>query len=197
MSDGVSADRDEVQAAFEHWWAVGNAGEDWAAWADLFVPDVTYLDHFWGPLRGRGEVDAWIHAVMKGVPEIYGVYEWHVIEEDRVVFHYQNRRDNPSDDGPPYFDFAGLSVLRYAGEGQWASEEDFWDANGARRTSAAYAAACERAGASDPLARMTRRHWPEGPAWARCERPPSPSWLGRDDVPAITRPSELAVLLGR
>jgi hypothetical protein len=193
----VTFARDEVQAAFEHWWAVGNAGEDWAAWVDLFVPDVRYHDHFWGPLVGRAEVDPWIHAVMKGVPEIYGVYEWHTIDDDVVVFHYQNRRDNPDADGPAYFDFPGLSVLRYAGDGRWASEEDFWDAGGARRTSAAYAAACERAGVTEPLARMTRRHWPGGPAWARKDGPPTPSWLGRDDLPAITRPSELRALLGR
>lgn len=193
----MAHDRDEVQAAFEHWWSVGNAGEDWASWVGLFTPDVEYLDHFWGPLRGHDEVDRWIHAVMKGVPEIYGVYEWHVIDGDRVVFHYQNRRDNPSDEGPPYFDFAGLSVLVYAGDGRWRSEEDFWDAGGARRTAAAYAAACERAGVTEPLDRMTRRHWPAGPAWARWDAPPAPSWLGRDDVPAITRPGELRALLGR
>ena len=188
--------RDEVQAAFEHWWSVGNAGEDWASWVQLFVPDVEYLDHFWGPLRGRTEVDRWIHAVMKGVPEIYGAYEWHTIDGDTVVFHYQNRRDNPSDDGPPYFDFAGLSVLRYAGDGRWASEEDFWDANGARRTAAEYEAACRRAGLRDPLERMTRRHWPAGPPWARNDAPPAPSWLDHD-IPAVTRPSQLRELLGR
>jgi hypothetical protein len=80
-------DREEVQAEFEQWWAIGNAGENWAAWVQTFTPDVHYLDHFWGPLAGHDEVDAWIHAVMKGVPEIYGVYEWHVIDGDRVVFH--------------------------------------------------------------------------------------------------------------
>jgi hypothetical protein len=190
-------DRDEIQAAFERWWSVGNVGEDWAAWTQLFVPDVEYLDHFWGPLRGHVEVDTWIHAVMKGVPEIYGVYQWHTIDDDTVVFHYQNRRDNPAADGPRYFDFAGLSVLRYAGDGRWASEEDFWDTNGARRTSSAYLAACERAGVTAPLERMTRHHWGDGPPWSRRDEPPTPTWLDRDDVVPITRPSELAALLGR
>jgi hypothetical protein len=186
-------DRDEMQSAFEHWWAIGNAGEDWAAWVQLFTPDVHYLDHFWGPLRGHEQVDAWIHAVMKGVPEIYGVYEWHVIDGDRVVFHYQNRRDDPTDpDG--WFDFAGLSVVTYAGDGLWSSEEDFWDANGARRTAGAYADACARAGVSDPMARLSRRHWGSGPAWTVGPPEPHPSWLDRED-PAITRPSELRALL--
>ena len=188
-------DREEVEAAFEHWWSVGNAGEDWEAWVQLFTPDVHYLDHFWGPLDGHAQVDAWIHAVMKGVPEIYGVYEWHVIDGDRVVFHYQNRRDHPADPAA-WFDFAGLSVLTYAGDGRWSAEEDFWDANGARRTAAAFADACRHAAVSDPLARVSRRHWGDGPSWTIGPAEPHPSWLDRDDVPAITRPSELRALLG-
>jgi hypothetical protein len=189
------AARDEIEEAFAHWWKVGNASEDWSAWTDLFVPDVEYHDYFWGPLLGRAEVEVWINAVMKGVPEIYGIYEWHVIEGDTVVFKVQNRRDNPDGAGPPYFDFPGLSVLRYAGDGLWASEEDYWDRDGARRTSIEYAAACERAGIREPLERMTRRHWPDGPAWARHDTAPSPSWLERDELPGITRRKELEALL--
>ena len=190
------ASRDEIERAFEQWWEVGNAHEDWSAWTELFVPDVYYHDYFWGPLHGRAEVDRWINAVMKGVPEIYGVYDWHVIEGDTVVFRVINRRDNPGDDGPAYFDFPGLSVLRYAGDGLWASEEDYWDRDGARRTSIEYAAACERANVTEPLQRMTRKNWPaDAPPWARANGAPSPSWLARDDLPGITRPSELATLL--
>jgi hypothetical protein len=187
--------RAEVEDAFAHWWKVGNVDEDWAAWVDLYVPDVFYIDHFWGPLNGHRELDLWIHAVMKGVPEIYAALDWYTIDDATVVFHYQNRRDNPSPEGPPYWDFAGLSVLRYAGDGRWASEEDFWDVNGARRTSKDYAAACERAGLTDPLQRMTRRHWPAAPAWARTDAAPAPTWLARPELPAITRPSQLAALV--
>jgi hypothetical protein len=43
--------RGEVEEAFAHWWKVGCVEEDWAAWVDLFVPDVLYHDHFWGPLH--------------------------------------------------------------------------------------------------------------------------------------------------
>jgi hypothetical protein len=190
--------RSEVEEALGQWWQIGNVLEDWAAWTDQFVPDVFYHDYFWGPLHGRAEVDTWIHAVMKGVPEIYTVYDWHAIEDDVVVFHCQNRRDNPSSEGPEYWDFPGLSVIRYAGDGLWASEEDYWDRDGARRTSVEYAAACERAGAFDSMQRMTRRHWPtNGPDWARTSRPPKPSWLGRDDLPGITKPKQLYALLGR
>jgi hypothetical protein len=44
---------------------------------------------------------------------------------------------------------------------------------------------------------MTRKFWPtDGPAWARTDKAPSPSWLGKD-VPAITKPREFAELIGR
>jgi hypothetical protein len=187
--------RQEVESAFEHWWAVGNVGEDWAAWTQMFVPDVYYHDYFWGALRGHAEVDVWIHAVMKGVPEIYTVYEWHIIEDEKVVFECQNRRDNPSDEGPPYFDFPGLTVLRYAGDGLWQSEIDYWDRTGARLTTEAFNAACERAGVTDPMQRLTRRHWPDGPDFARVDHEPRPSWLDRPELPGVTRPSQLRKLL--
>jgi len=188
--------REEVEREFHQWWEIGNVGEDWDAWVEMFVPDVTYTEHFWGALRGQQQVWIFINAVMKGVPEIYTVLDWYTVDGGTVVFHCQNRRDNPDASGPPYWDFAGLSVIEYAGDGRWSSEEDFWDVNGARRTSAEYAAACARAGATEPLQRLTRHHWPAGPPWARTDRPPHPSWLDHDEVPAITRPRELAALLG-
>ncbi len=194
MTNAPQFERAEVEREFARWWSTGNAGEDWAAWAQLYTPDAYYIDHFWGPLHGPDEIDLWIHAVMKGVPEIYGVLDWYTIDNDLVTFHYWNRRDNPSDEGPAYWDFAGMTALRYAGGGLWSMEEDFWDRTGARKTSVEYAAACERAGVTEPLQRMTRRHWPDGPAWARHDGPPTPSWLERD-VSGITRPRELRDLL--
>ena len=131
---------------------------------------------------------------MGGVPEIYTVLDWYTIDNDKVCFHMQNRRDNPDPDGPPYFDFPGLSTLWYAGDGKWRAEEDFWDLNGARRTAKAYAIACDKMGVTDPAERMTRKHWPDSPEWARTDAPPKPSWV-RGDTPGVTRPSELAALL--
>lgn len=178
--------RGEVEEAFAHQYRVGPVGEDWVAWTNLFVPDLYYVDHFWGPLHNRREVQLWIHSVMKGVPEIYTVLNWYAIDDDKVTFHMMNRRDNPDpDEGPAYFDFPGLSVLWYAGDGQWAREEDFWDRTGARSTSIEYLAACARVGADTPESRMTRKHWPAGPGFARTESEPKPSWLDDPDVPGI------------
>src|SRR5205085_2385083 len=45
--------RDEVESEFATYFATGPVREDWQAWVDLFVDDVTYLDHWWGRLDGK------------------------------------------------------------------------------------------------------------------------------------------------
>lgn len=191
----MGPDRDEIEAAFIHYWRTGPVGENWVEWVRCFTPDVTYVDHFWGPLRGRAEVAAWIDPVMMGVPEIYTVLDWYAIEGDKVIFRCENRRDNPHSEGPEYFDFPGLSVLWYGGDGLWRAEEDYWDRDGARRTSIEYADACRRAGVTTWEERMTRNHWPASPEWAALDTPPNPSWVGRTDLAGITKPRELAAVL--
>jgi ketosteroid isomerase-like protein len=193
---GVVFERDEVEAAFAHFYELGCVDEDWTGWADLFTDDCEYVEHFWGTMRGRDEVRAWIDPVMAGVPEIYTVLEWYAIDGDKVVWSLQNRRDNPDPDGPPYFDFPGISVAWYAGDGRWAGEEDYWDVKGARATAQAYAAACAKTGLAWDE-RLTRKHWGDGPDWARTNRPPAPSWLGRTDITPITKPAELRALIPR
>ena len=47
---------DEIDEAFQHYWKVGCIDEDWAAWTELFAPDVVYVEHLWGRLHGREEV---------------------------------------------------------------------------------------------------------------------------------------------
>jgi hypothetical protein len=188
--------REEVDRAFQHFYYTGCVAEDWTSWARLFTDDCHYVEHFWGTLHGRDEVEAWINPVMAGVPEIYTVLEWYMVDDDKVVWSLQNRRDNPDPAGPPYFDFPGLSVARYAGDGRFNYEEDYWDVRGARETAQLYAAACQKTGTPFEE-RLTRRHWPDVPAWARLEGKPAPSWLSMPDVQPITRPRELREILGR
>lgn len=193
----MTADRQEVEDAFARLWRVGCVEEDWAAWVACFTDDVDYYDCFWGWFHGHDEVQLWIDAVMKGVPEVYTVLEWYRIDGDIVTFHCQNRRDNPHAEGPQHFDFPSLSILRYAGDGRFSSEEDFWEVWGAKQTAVAYAAACERAGGVDVEQRLSRRHWPSGPNWARGPEQAVPSWVGDQGVRSVLRPRELYAQLGR
>ena len=174
--------RDEVENAFAVYFETGPVREDWEAWVELFVDDVFYVDHWWGPLHGKDEVKVWIAASMGGVPEIYTVLDWYTIENETVVFHMQNRRDNPDPDGPPYFDFAGLSVATYAGDGKWVGEEDFWDLSGARRTATAYADGVQEDGRHRPRRPHDAQALARAPELGALRRP-TPADLVRGDGP--------------
>ena len=147
---------------------LGCVDEDWTGWADLFTDDCTYTEHFWGTMRGRDEVRTWIDPVMAGVPEIYTVLEWYAIDGDKVVWSLQNRRDNPDPDGPPYFDFPGLSVAWYAGDGRWAGEEDYWGREGRARS--------HRAGVRRRVPRRPASAGTSGSAASVLGRATAPEW---------------------
>ena len=170
----MTFDRDEVEAAFRNYWALGAVGEDWDAWCDeCFTEDVTYIEHILGSKDGREAVRAWIKPTMEDYGEIYTAYEWHMVGDDgRVVVYMQNRRDNPEPGGAP-IDFPGITVLQYAGDGKFSLEEDFWslpeatdDAEALRRRvqgtrsrrSASNGPA--RTGATAPTGRRARRATP-------------------------------------
>ncbi len=158
--------RDELEKAFQHYWRTGAVGEDWDAWADLFTPDATYIEHVLGNMHGREAIRAWIKPIMEQYGELYTVYEWHMVDpkSGRVVVYMQNRRDHPSGTGS--IDFPGITILQYAGDNQWCLEEDFWAVQKAYATVAEYKAACQQ---FDPehKEKRTRRDWGSGPAWTQ------------------------------
>lgn len=157
---------DEVEAAFREYWETGAVGEDWDGFADMFTGDARYIEHFLGNRNGREEIRAWINETMEAYPEIYTAYEWHMAAPDgRVVVYMQNRRDNPEPGGAP-IDFPGITILQYAGDGKFSSEEDFWSVKAGIDTSKGYAEACARFDPAHPSKR-TRQAWGAGPAWTR------------------------------
>ena len=162
-------DRDELESAFRTYWRTGAVGEDWDAWANLFTEDCTYFEHYYGSMKGREAVRAWIKPVMERYGEIYTAYEWHTIDVDRgrVIFYMQNRRDDPSGQGT--HDFPGVSLLEYAGNGKWKREEDFWAWKQREVAMKSYEDACRRIDPEHPK-KKTRWHWGNGPAWTQGAR---------------------------
>ena len=159
-------DLEEVEAAFRTYWRTGAVGEDWDRWVECFTDDVTYVEHILGDKQGRDEVRAWIKPIMSEFGALYTVYEWHVCDPSgRVVVYMQNRRDHP-DAGQPPIDFPGITVLEYAGNGQFSREEDFWSLPEGQRTMQQYADACARYDPDHPEKR-TRRDWGNGPDWTQ------------------------------
>ncbi|MBV8302898.1 MAG: nuclear transport factor 2 family protein [Acidimicrobiia bacterium] len=165
MSGGGEHSRDEVEEAFRHYWRTGAAGEDWEAWADLFTDDAVYVEHVLGSMIGCAQIKRWITQIRAAYPELYTVYEWHMIDGDRVVFYMQSRRDNPEPGKPP-IDSPGVSIIHYAGDGKWDFEEDFWAFPVAQKAQAAYIEARAKYD-PDHSWKMTRQHWPDSPDWAR------------------------------
>jgi len=157
---------DELEQAFRTYWRTRVVGEDWDAWVDLFTADCTYTEHWYGSLTGREAVRSWIKPVMAKFPETYTAHDWHVVdpERGRVVVYMQNRRDHPSGSGT--VDFAGITVLEYAGNGLWQGEEDYWTVRGRELAMKEYEGALAR---HHPQCarRATRLNWGGGPEWTR------------------------------
>jgi len=163
----TSFDLDEVHAAFRNYWSLGAVGEDWDAWCDeCFTDDVTYIEHILGNKDGREAVRAWINSTMEEYGAIYTAYEWHTATPDgRVIVYMQNRRDHPDVTQPP-IDFPGITILRYAGDGKFSLEEDFWSLPEGIETAKRAAAAYRDIDPSFPD-RRTRRNWGTGPDWTQ------------------------------
>lgn len=136
---------DEVEQAFQRCWTTGSLDEDWSRWPEHLTEDVLYVERFFGTMHGREAVRAWITELMVVRTDVHAVLDWYVVKGRRVVLSMQNRYYSP-DPTRPHIDFAGLTVLEYAGDGLFGYEEDYWDAAGARTAYERFTAEVERCG---------------------------------------------------
>jgi hypothetical protein len=114
-----------------------------------------------GNKQGRETVRAWIKPTMEEYGAMYTAYEWHTVTDDgRVIVYMQNRRDHPDASQAP-IDFPGITILQYAGGGQFSLEEDFWSLPEGIET-AKRAAAAYRDVDPDFPNRRSRRNWATG-----------------------------------
>jgi len=164
----------EVADAFRAFWTTGSLDERWERWPDHLTEDVHYVERFFGVMHGREQVRAWITALMDQRADVHAVLEWWLVRGRRVVLSMQNRYYSPDPSRPP-IDFAGLTVLEYAGDGLFGYEEDYWDLAGSRRADEQFTAEVERCGGRgleggryERLQAQRREHtlavlaWPEG-----------------------------------
>jgi SnoaL-like protein len=177
--------RTEVEQAFRHYVLTGLVREDWPAWSQLFTDDAPYLDHFWGTFRGPAEIQRFLEGTMSFAPHVYSVLVWYNIDGDHIVYKVLNRADNPAPGAPP-IEFPSLQIIRYAGDGKWASEEDWWILREMKLFNEAYTEA-SRTHDPDHKHLRTRLDWGPWVDWARpgAGEHPTPSWVGRDNVTPI------------
>ena len=118
--------RDEVQTAYEHFVEVGDSG-DWDAWADLHTVDGVWVEHHLGTFVGREAIRAAINGVMSQVPPtMFFPVLWHVIDGNRVVYYPDQRMPDPAG-GDEVYRFGCVTILEYAGDGQFSYQEDIYN----------------------------------------------------------------------
>lgn len=176
----VDFERDEVEHAFRHYFLTGPVHEDWIGWSRLFTDDAEYNDHHYGVFRGPAEIQYFLEGTMSVAPHVYSPLVWYNIDGARVVYKVLNRADNPDGQGPP-IEFPSLQAVVYAGDGKWASEDDWWTLREMKVFVQRYHEARKQAGVTGPLP-MGRADWGDWVDWARPApgTEPKPSWLGRD-----------------
>src|ERR1700728_2090052 len=161
----ASHSRDEVETAFRYYYLTGPVGEDWLAWSQLFTDDATYFDHFYGKFNGPLEIQQFLESTMSFAPHVYSVLVWYNIDGDQIVYKVMNRADNP-DPGQPPIEFPSLQIIQYAGDGKWASEEDWWIVREMKDFNQRYKAACEAHDPDHPN-KLSRLDWGSWVDWAR------------------------------
>jgi len=121
--------RDEIEATVERYlelrFAAIRGERPWTDLAEVLTDDVTFTDSVWGTHVGKDAVTGFLHDSMQGLEDWDFPHLWQVIDGDTVVLGWANRLPGRRDDGTPY-DIPGVSVLRYAGDGRFASEVDLY-----------------------------------------------------------------------
>ena len=136
-------DRAEVERAVLRYFELARRGTttgDWDPWVDLFTEDAIYVEHSFGVMRGREAIRGWVKAVTGARPSPLEIEaQLTLIENDLCVIYTPNRLPAPDGGGP--YQFVGLSVFCYAGDGMWCYEEDVTNSGEIQRVNAAYTSA--------------------------------------------------------
>jgi ketosteroid isomerase-like protein len=129
----VTYSRDELAAAFaEFERTVDRAAQtrDWDPWVSQYTPDVVYVEHAAGTMRGRDAVRDWIYRTMETFPGNHMrsfPSLWSVIDEatGRVICELDNPMTDPGDG--TVISATNISIVTYAGDGQWRRQEDIYN----------------------------------------------------------------------
>jgi hypothetical protein len=108
---------------------------DWDPRAQQYTPDVEYIEHAAGTMRGREEVRAWIWKTMTTFPgSVMTAFPspWSVIDEPtgRVICALDNPVKDPGDG--TIISATNTSIVTYAGGGRWCRQEDIYNPDAIR-----------------------------------------------------------------
>ena len=125
--------RDELVAAFARFeQTVDEAAraKNWDQWVQHYTPDVDYIEHAAGTMKGRDEVLTWIRKTMSTFPGSHMTAFpslWSVIDEPtgRIICELDNPMVDPGDG--TIISATNISIITYAGDGQWCRQEDVYN----------------------------------------------------------------------
>ena len=125
--------RAELAAAFATFEAeVDDAARtrNWDAWVAHYTPDVDYIEHALGTMKGREQVRDWIYATMTTFPGSHMTSFptlWSVIDDDtgRIILELDNPMRDPGDG--TIISATNISIITYAGDGLWSRQEDIYN----------------------------------------------------------------------
>jgi hypothetical protein len=124
------AELEDAFAVFEATVAAAARSRDWDAWVRHYTPDVDYIEHAMGTMKGRDAVRAWINRTMTSFPGSHMTSFpslWSVIDErtGRVICELDNPMRDPGDG--TIISATNISIITYAGDGFWSRQEDVYN----------------------------------------------------------------------
>ena len=124
------AELTDAFATFEQNVADAARTRDWDAWVAHYTPDVDYIEHAMGTMKGREQVRDWIYRTMTTFPGSHMTAFpslWSVIDEPtgRVIIELDNPMRDPGDG--TIISATNISIITYAGNGLWSRQEDIYN----------------------------------------------------------------------
>ena len=120
--------RDQIVTAYEAIVAAGDAG-DWNRWADLHTVDCVWNEHNYGIIEGREAIRSKIIELMAAVPMMTFPVEWVAIEGNLASCTTRGR-SRPIRRVATRYRFGCVTILEYAGDGQFSYQEDVYNPRG-------------------------------------------------------------------
>ena len=156
--------RPELAAAFAAFEATVDTAartRDWDVWVDHYTPDVDYIEHAQGVMKGREQVRDWIRRTMTTFPGSHMTAFpslWSVIDTDRgrVICELDNPLRDPGDGS--VISATNISIIAYAGDGLWSRQEDVYNPCASSRPASSGVAGAQALGTLDDHAAEWMRH---------------------------------------
>ncbi len=119
--------REEIEAALHRQREIIDQ-QRWDEYCELFTDDGVYVKHEMGTFVGPAAIKEWIVPTMAPLLNAKWEYpmDWVTIDGNRVIFKWRTVLSN-IDHRSGGYEFAGITILEYAGSGKFSLQEDIYN----------------------------------------------------------------------